>query len=149
MERSPEYREMDRIVTRLVEGGLINVDPYTESVRVESAGVQQLAAPVEEANRDIVALQSQLAAEREAVRVWKEKHKVLVEEVDAWREWNDREPHNPDAGIMRIEDARAATDAAKAREHVRLLLAYPQASTPQARASVQGAGAWQDELHPR
>ena len=64
----------------------------------------------------VAALESQLAAEREAVRVWREKHKVLVEEVDAWREWNDREPHNPDAGIMRIEDARAATDAAKARE---------------------------------
>lgn len=64
----------------------------------------------------IAALEAELAAEREAVRVWREKHKVLVEEVDAWREWNDREPHNPDAGIMRIEDARAATDAAKARE---------------------------------
>ncbi|MBU6152060.1 MAG: hypothetical protein KGR25_11455, partial [Chloroflexi bacterium] len=68
MERSPEYREMDRIVTRLVEGGHVNVDPYTETVRVETAGVAQLAAPLEAANKRIATLESQLAAANEAVR---------------------------------------------------------------------------------
>jgi len=65
MERSPEYREMDRIVTRLVEGGHINVDPHTETVRVETAGVAYLAEPVEDANRKL-AFATKLIATLEA-----------------------------------------------------------------------------------
>lgn len=34
-------------------------------------------------------------------------------ECEAWREWNDRDPHEPDRGLLKIDDARAALDAAE------------------------------------
>lgn len=43
---------------------------------------------------------------------------VLRAECEAWREWNDRDPHEPDRGIEDIENARAATDAAVALKGV-------------------------------
>ena len=72
----------------------------------------------------------ELAAERDAVRVLGEKHKVLVEEVDSLRSIVKvkREPwcghmetmlKMADAAeheALRVYFARAATDAAKARE---------------------------------
>ena len=44
------------------------------------------------------------------------KRKDLVEECKAWRAWNDRDPFNPDEGILAIESARAAVDASRAME---------------------------------
>lgn len=55
----------------------------------------------------------------------KSKHKCLVAEVDAWRDWDDKissvdaENDNSDDGVNALQVlhfARAATDAAKARE---------------------------------
>lgn len=72
----------------------------------------------------IAALESQLAAANEAVRVLGEKHKLLVAEVDASREVdvahrstdpNDN-PHRLTNALNLLQSCRAATDAAKARE---------------------------------
>lgn len=75
-----------------------------------------LRARVESLESQLSARDAELAAEREAVR-------VLGEEVSAWHEWNDRDPHEPDKGIGKIEDARERTE-----------------KNPLARASVEKAG---------
>ena len=95
-------------------------DKYTRGYGDGEATLNPL---LKDARKKITALESQLAAANEAVRVLGEKHKLLVAEVDAWRTWKTRvvrymtaEQPDPTPIIDNLKSAIAATDAGKARE---------------------------------